>query len=499
MEVEYGVHLCHGPPTDSGFFYDSYSGSDIFSEKDYKNIEKAAQKIVSSKQDFHRLILTKEDALELFRNNPFKVELISSKIPEGGKVTAYRCGTLIDLCTGPHIPTTKMIKAFKVMKNSSAYWLGKAGNDSLQRIYGVTFPSKKELDEYIHLIEEAAKRDHRTIGQQQGLFHMHQLSPGCVFMYPYGNQVYQSLITLIRGEYRVRGYQEVQSPNLFNLKLWKTSGHYMNYKDNIFLMKIENQGFGMKPMNCPAHCLMFANTMRTYRELPLRFADFGVLHRNEISGALSGLTRVRRFCQDDAHIFCEPKQIKDEVLGVLDFLDHIYGIFGFKFELELSTRPELRLGEEALWDKAEDALKRALNEFGKPWVINEGDGTFYGPKIDIKVFDALKRPHQCGTVQLDFQLPIRFNLQYKTAEFNQVSSEENSSFYSHPEDKTIMTQFFPKDEYDPDDFEWREIPTKPGFARPVIVHRAVLGSVERFMAILIEHLAGKWPFFVSPR
>ena len=291
----------------------------------------------------------------------------------------------------------------------------------------------------------------------------------------------------------------MQSPNLFNLKLWKTSGHYMNYKDNIFLLKIENHGFGMKPMNCPAHCLMFSNTLRTYRELPLRFADFGVLHRNEISGALSGLTRVRRFCQDDAHIFCEPKQIKDEVLGVLDFLDHNDCIFGFKFELHLSTRPELRLGDEALWDKAENALKMALEEFGKDWEINEGDGAFYGPKIDIKVYDALKRAHQCGTVQLDFQLPIRFNLQYKTAAFSHDAHEASSAGYVEEEQKEIMTQFFPKDEYDPDDFEWRETPLKPGFARPVIVHRAVLGSVERFMAILIEHLAGKWPFFLSPK
>mmetsp|Transcript_18996 Transcript_18996/g.29132 ORF Transcript_18996/g.29132 Transcript_18996/m.29132 type:complete len:884 (+) Transcript_18996:485-3136(+) len=250
----------------------------------------------------------------------------------------------------------------------------------------------------------------------------------------------------------------------------------------------------MKPMNCPAHCLMFANSLRTYRELPIRFADFGVLHRNEISGALSGLTRVRRFCQDDAHHFCEPHQIKDEVLATLDFLDHIYGIFGFKFELELSTRPELRLGAESLWDKAEDALRSALDEFGKPWEINAGDGAFYGPKIDIKVFDALKRPHQCGTIQLDFQLPIRFNLSYKTSEFSQHHHDD-----AVVQQDKIMTQYFKADEYDPEDFEWKEVPLKAGFARPVIVHRAIMGSVERFMAILIEHLAGKWPFFLSPR
>jgi threonyl-tRNA synthetase len=368
-------------------------------------------------------VLTKEESLRLFASNPFKVSLITAKIPDGGKVTAYRCGTLIDLCTGPHIPSTKIIKAFKVMKNSSAYWLGNAENDSLQRVYGVTFPTKAEMDEYIKLREEAAKRDHRTIGKAQGLFDSHQLSPGCAFMYPRGTYIYNGLMDLIREQYRVRGFQEVISPNIFHLKLWKTSGHYEKYQENIFLLKAENQGFGVKPMNCPAHCLMFANEQRTYKELPVRFADFGVLHRNEISGALSGLTRVRRFCQDDAHQFCTEEQMMDEILGNLDFLDHIYGLFGFRFELELSTRPEKRLGADELWDKAEAALENALNKFGRPWKLNPGDGAFYGPKIDIKVFDAFKRAHQCGTVQLDFQNPIRFNLQYKTAAV--VTAEDN--------------------------------------------------------------------------
>lgn len=334
------------------------------------------------------------------------------------------------------------------MKNSSAYWLGKAGNDSLQRVYGVTFPSKKEMDEYVHLIEEAAKRDHRTIGRAQDLFDMNPLSPGCGFMYPKGTQIYNQLTELIREQYRVRGYSEVISPNIFNLKLWKTSGHYANYKDNMFVTKIENQGFGMKPMNCPAHCLMFANQQRTYRELPIRYADFGVLHRNELSGALSGLTRVRRFCQDDAHHFCDPSQIMDEVMTVLDFLEHVYGLFGFKFELELSTRPEKRLGDEELWDKAESALEAALNKFGKPWKLNAGDGAFYGPKIDVKVYDALKRAHQCGTVQLDFQLPIRFNLQYKTdAKCEAVQPDDK---------KEMKSQLFKADENDDEDFEWKE-------------------------------------------
>lgn len=301
--------------------------------------------------------MTKAQALELFGDNPFKVSLISSKIADGGKVTAYKCGDLIDLCTGPHVPSTKMIKAFKVMKNSSAYWLGDANNDSLQRVYGISYPSKKELDEYIHFKEEAEKRDHRTIGRQQKLFDTHEMSPGCAFFYPHGTVIYNKLMELIREQYRVRGYSEVLSPNIFNLKLWKTSGHYQAYKENLFMWKIEGQGFGMKPMNCPAHCIMFDHEIRSYRDLPLRFGDFGVLHRNEISGALSGLTRVRRFQQDDAHIFCATSQLADEVMGVLDFLDYIYGIFGFTFELHLSTRPEERLGSDAQWDEAEAALE----------------------------------------------------------------------------------------------------------------------------------------------
>lgn len=301
---------------------------------------------------------------------------------------------------------------------------------------------------------------------------------------------------------------------MFNLKLWKTSGHYKNYKDNIYLFKIEHQGFGMKPMNCPGHCLMFDSTIRSYRELPLRFGDFGVLHRNEITGALSGLTRVRRFQQDDAHIFCMPTQIMHEVLGVLDFLDHVYGIFGFKFELELSTRPADKLGDDAMWDQAEAALAEALNKFGKPWKENPGDGAFYGPKIDIKVFDALKRPHQCGTVQLDFQLPIRFDLKYKTDHHeagsdaathsskgaeSQVSESPASVKEEESKKPNLRSEVFPKDELDEEEFVWQEHALKPGFARPVIIHRAILGSVERFVAILIEHLAGKWPFFLSPR
>jgi threonyl-tRNA synthetase len=272
------------------------------------------------------------------------------------------------------------------------------------------------MEEYIKRKEEEEKRDHRNIGKQQDLFMFHQLSPGSTFFYPSGAHIYNKLIDFMRREYTMRGFHEVISPNLFNLKLWKTSGHYKNYKENMFMVKIENQGFGLKPMNCPGHCLMFDSKARSYKELPIRYADFGVLHRNELSGALSGLTRVRRFAQDDAHIFCTPEQIQSEIFSQLQFVEYVYSVFGFEYELFLSTRPEKALGSVDLWDKAEKALADALNQFGKPWKINPGDGAFYGPKIDIKLFDAIKRTHQCGTIQLDFQLPIRFNLNYRTDE-----------------------------------------------------------------------------------
>lgn len=348
----------------------------------------------------------------MFGDNPFKVATISGKIKDGKSVTAYRCGDLIDLCTGPHIPSTQLIKGFKVMKNSATNWLGKVTNDSLQRIYAISFPSQKQLDEYIHFREEAERRDHRIIGNQQKLFTHFGLAPGCAFWYPQGAHIYNKLIEFIRDQYRVRGYQEVITPNIFNLNLWKQSGHYEKYKENMFLFKSEGAGFGLKSMNCPSHCVMFEHGVHSYRDLPLRYADFGVLHRDEVSGALCGLIRVRRFQQDDAHIFCTPDQIASEIANVLDFLKHVYAIFGFTFHLQLSTRPENKLGSEEQWDQAEAALEQALNVSGLPWTFNHGDGAFYGPKIDCQIYDALNRPNQCGTIQVDFQQPIRFNLQY---------------------------------------------------------------------------------------
>lgn len=458
MELTYeGARLCIGPPLEEGgFYYDMYLDETKVKPEDFKGLEKIISKVQSEKQPFVRLALKKEEALEMFKDNPFKIEIINSKVPDGAMCSAYRCGPLIDLCRGPHIPHTGLIKAFSVTKNSSAYWLGKAENPSLQRIYGVSFPNKKQLTEYKELLAEAEKRDHRRVGVAQKLFFFNDLSPGSCFFLPHGARLYNKLVDYIKGEYRKRGYDEVMTPNVYNIDLWKTSGHYANYKENMFTFEVEGQMFGMKPMNCPGHCVMFNNFLRSYRDLPLRYADFGVLHRNEISGALTGLTRVRRFQQDDAHIFCRHDQIEQEIAGVLDFLQYTYGVFGFKFELQLSTRPEKFLGEIEMWDKAEMALAQTLDKFGQEWTINPADGAFYGPKIDIKLLDALKRKHQCATIQLDFQLPLRFGLQYKGEEAGK-------------------------------------------FETPVMIHRAILGSVERMIAVLIEHTGGKWPFWLSPR
>lgn len=459
LECSKGCHLTIGPPVEGGFYYDSYMGTNSVLESDLKPLEKNAQKVVKEKQKFERIVLTKEEALEMFQDNVFKTQIIKTKIPEGGKTTAYRCGPLIDLCRGPHIPHTGKIKSFAVTRTSSTYWLGKVGNDSLQRVYGISFPDKALMKEWKIFQEEAAKRDHRKLGVSHELFFFHHLSPGSAFWLPHGSRMNEALVRFMRQQYRERGFQEVITPNLFNMNLWETSGHAKHYKDDMFVFDVEGQEFALKPMNCPSHCLMFDHRQRSYRELPLRLADFGVLHRNELSGALTGLTRVRRFQQDDAHIFCRDDQIKNEVLGCLNFMKYIYDIFGLTYTLELSTKPAKALGSDELWEVAEKALEESLNEFcGKGnWQENPGDGAFYGPKIDITVTDALKRQHQCATVQLDFQLPIRFNLKYRSD----------------------------------DDAE--------GFKRPVIIHRAIYGSLERFMAIITEHFAGKFPFWLSPR
>ncbi|KAF8459515.1 hypothetical protein BGX38DRAFT_1083903 [Terfezia claveryi] len=471
-ERRFGCHLCLGPPTDDGFFYEMGLENDgVVTLADYKPLETIAQKAIKEKQPFERLVVSKENLLKMFEHNKYKKHLINSKIHDGTSTTVYRCGPLIDLCIGPHVPHTGRIKAFQVMKNSSSYFLGDAANDTLQRIYGVSFPDKKQLEEHKKFLEEAAKRDHRKIGKEQELFFFHELSPGSCFFLPHGTRIYNTLLEFLREEYWARDYHEVITPNMYNAKLWETSGHWQNYKDNMFAFDVEKDTFGLKPMNCPGHCLIFAHRERSYRELPWRVADFGVIHRNEFSGALTGLTRVRRFQQDDTHIFCTPDQVKEEIHGLFDFLKKVYGMLGFTFKLKLSTRPEKYVGDMETWNNAENQLRGALEEFaaagGSSWELNPGDGAFYGPKIDITINDALNRDHQCATIQLDFQLPQRFKLEYNTGEAA-MRTAEGEQPESH-------------------------------YARPVMIHRAILGSLERFIAILTEHFAGKWPFWLSPR
>ncbi|KAM7251471.1 hypothetical protein ACFE04_023354 [Oxalis oulophora] len=462
LEQEYGCKLCIGPCTTrgEGFFYDAFYGESTLNEEHFKIIEKGAEKAAGEKQPFERIEVSRDEALDMFSDNIFKIEIIKD-LPSDKTITVYRCGPLVDLCRGPHIPNTSVVKAFACLKASSAYWRGKKDRESLQRVYGISFNDPKRLKEHLKLLEERKKNDHRLLGIKQDLFFFDPLSPGSAFFLPHGTRIFRKLVDFIQNEYWKRGYQEVVTPNIFNMKLWETSGHAAHYKDDMFVFDI-----------------IILNLWAKSAELPLRFADFGVLHRNEASGALSGLTRVRRFQQDDAHIFCMLSQVKDEVKAVLEFIDYVYDIFGFKYELKLSTRPEEYLGDISTWEKAEADLTAALNEFGKPWQslfaqtvfqvlvqifkvsypvqVNEGDGAFYGPKIDITVSDCMLKTHQCATLQLDFQLPDRFKLEY--------SAEDEAK---------------------------RE--------RPAMIHRAVLGSVERMIAILCEHYKGKWPFWLSPR
>lgn len=454
MERRYGGCLCYGPPIESGFYYDMHMGEDAVCEADYAGLETIMKGIVKEKQPFQRLEITKEDLLEMFKYNEYKVRIIKNKV-QTPTTTVYRCGPLIDLCRGPHVRNTGKIKTLKVTKNSSTYWEGNAEAESLQRIYGISFPDNKLMKEWKIFQEEAAKRDHRKIGLQQELFFFHELSAGSCFWLPKGTIIFNTLQKWIQSEYLKRGFTEVVTPNMYNTKLWELSGHWQHYAENMFTFDVEKEKFALKPQNCPGHCIMFDHRPRSWRELPVRLADFGVLHRNELSGALSGLTRVRRFQQDDAHIFCTTDQIVDEIRGCLEFMQAIYSVLGFTYELELSTRPDKYLGEIEVWEDAESRLKQALDEFGAPWKLNPADGAFYGPKIDIIVSDALRRAHQCATIQLDFQLPLRFELTYNA----------------------------------PDGTE----------KRPVIVHRAILGSIERMTGILTEHFAGKWPFWLSPR
>lgn len=508
-EHHYGCRLSHGPPTNMGFFYDmAMQEGDAVKETDRPVLESLAKKFFKAKQPFERVEIGKEDLRKLFGYSKYKMHYIENFVPDGGSTTVYRNGSLVDLCTGPHIQNTKQISAFKIMGNSSAYFLGDQANDSLQRISGVAFAKNDQMKAWLTYLEEAKKRDHQLIGKNQKLFWFSPLSPGSPFFLPHGTRIFNAIQSMLREQYWMRGYDEVQSPLMYDVQLWKTSGHWQHYQEDMFSVplkhttapdtaatsspdankdtdkptdkkadetaKLEQERlFALKPMNCPGHALMFASEERSYRSLPWRVADFSALHRNEASGALSGLTRVRKFQQDDAHIFCTIDQVTDELRGMFKFMTHVYTLFGFSFKLKLSTRPDSYMGKLSDWDAAEERLKNALKEFrGDDWVLNPGDGAFYGPKIDVTVNDALGREFQCATIQLDFQLPQNFNLLYRTSESVADQAKTEGA-------------------------EEGSIPS--GMARPVMIHRAVVGSFERFLGIIIEHFAGKWPFWLSPR
>lgn len=455
-----------GPPIENGFYYDI--DLDSLSDSDLPKIEEEMKKIIKEDLSISFSYKTKEEALEFFKNNQYKQEIIEAifkgelkeeeaeegKVEEG-KLKFYRQGEFEDLCTGPHLPRTSMVKAFKLDRITKAYWRGDANNKQLNRIYGTVFWKKSQLEEHYEFLEEAKKRDHRILGKQMQLFMFHEFSPGSAFFLPKGFVIWKELQNFIREEYRKRNYKEVMTPNAFNRKLWEISGHWEHYSDDMFILEVEHQEFALKPMNCPSHCLIFKSDFRSYKELPLRIADFGALHRNELSGALSGLTRVRKFCQDDAHIFCTVEQIEEEIDDLLRFVDYVYKeVFDMDYTIELSTRPEGSLGSDEVWAEAERALENSIRRNGKDFKINPGDGAFYGPKIDFKIRDCINRIHQTATIQLDFNLPQRFELKY-----------EGNDNKQH---------------------------------QPVMIHRAMLGSIERFMAVMIEHFAGKFPLWLSP-
>ena len=447
--------LGFGPPVEAGFYYDIHLPEPL-SEADLEAIEKEMQKIVAANYAFEKKMVTPAEARKIFTatNETFKLETVE-QLAGQEELSVVVDGDFTDLCKYPHAHATGLIKAFKLTSIAGAYWKGIETNPVMQRIYGTAFPSKKELDEFVRLREEAKKRDHRKVGKELDLFMFTPLAAASPIFMPKGTIVYNLLQDYIRGLYRRDGYQEVITPQIFDVELWKKSGHYEKYKDNMYFTMVEEKDCAVKPMNCPSHTLIFAAHTRSYRDLPIRLADFGRLHRYERSGVTSGLTRVRTFSQDDAHIFCREDQIGSEIAGVCRMIREVYGAFGFPDpKVYLSTRPERKVGSDETWDKAEAALEAAVKENGLKFSVNPGDGAFYGPKIDFIVEDALKRDWQLGTIQLDFNMPERFELEYKNAE------------------GTV--------------------------SRPVMIHRAVLGSLERFIGILIEHYGGAFPLWLSP-
>ncbi|MDK2918078.1 MAG: threonyl-tRNA synthetase [Candidatus Petromonas sp.] len=446
--------LAIGPSIENGYYYD-FDSEHKFTPEDLQKIEKEMEKIVKENLEVERFELPREEALKLMeeKGERYKVELIK-ELPEDETISFYKQGDFIDLCRGPHLPTTKYIKALKLLSTAGAYWRGDEKNKMLQRIYGTSFPKKKLLDEYLHRLEEAKKRDHRKLGKELKLFTILEEGPGFPFFLPNGMELKNTLMEYWREVHKKAGYVEVETPIILNRKLWETSGHWHHYKENMYALQIDEEDYAIKPMNCPGGMLVYKTEMRSYRDFPMRVGEIGRVHRHELSGALHGLMRVRAFTQDDAHIFMLPEQIKDEIKGVAKLIDEIYTKFGFKYHVELSTRPEDSMGSDEEWEMAESALKEALEELKLPYKLNEGDGAFYGPKIDFHLEDCIGRTWQCGTIQLDFQLPQRFDLTY-------IGKDGEKH-------------------------------------RPIVIHRVAFGSIERFIGILIEHFAGKFPTWLAP-
>jgi threonyl-tRNA synthetase len=442
--------LTIGPAVEDGFYYDI--DMEPVSEDDFEKIEAEMKKTIKTKIPFQREVVSKSQALEFYKNEPYKLEMISEL--EEGTISFYKHDDFTDLCRGPHLPHTGFIKAVKLMKVSGAYWRADQTKAQLQRIYGTAFFTKKELDEHLYFLEEARKRNHRKIGIALDLFSFHDEAPGMPFFHAKGMVIWNALLDYWKEEHRTAGYVETKTPIMLNRSLWERSGHWDNYREHMYTAMVDEDEYAIKPMNCPGGMLLYGMRPHSYKDLPIRAAEIGLVHRHELSGVLSGLFRVRAFHQDDAHIFMTPHQIKDEILGVLKLVERIYSTFGLGFHLELSTRPEKSIGTDEEWETTTQGLTSALNTYGQDYKINEGDGAFYGPKIDVHIKDALGRTWQCGTIQLDMSLPERFNLSY---------IDKNN--------------------------EKR---------RPIMIHRVIYGSIERFFGILIEHFAGNFPLWMAP-
>ncbi len=448
-----GAKFAIGPSIKEGFYYDFDIDRNVSTE-DLPLIEEEMKKIIKADYKFEKKEISKKDARELFKNNPYKIELI--KDIEGGSVSIYSSGDFIDLCSGPHIPSTGKVGAFKLLSVAGAYWRGNEKNKMLVRIYGTSFFEKEELKKYLDRLEKAKRSDHRKIGKDLDLFSFHDEAPGFPFFHPKGMIMINTILDYWREEHKKEGYQEINTPIILSNELWKTSGHWDNYRENMYFIKIDEGDYAVKPMNCPGTIIVYKTNQHSYKELPVRITELGLVHRHEKSGVLHGLFRVRSFTQDDAHIFCMEEQAEEEVSKTISLIDRVYKVFGFdKYHLELSTRPEKRIGTDMMWEKAENILKKAIERRGLEYVINEGEGAFYGPKIDFHILDCLGRTWQCGTIQLDFAMPEKFDIEYM--------GEDNIKH------------------------------------RPVMIHRTVLGSIERFLGILIEHYSGNLPPWLAPQ